>query len=120
MSEMTGTCMFCGQQVIVEAETQEKADELATEKCSCENDFRKMRKMIDNIEKICGEEAKHFGMEIVDDNITDSIKDIGILCIGGQIEAATVRLTDSTVALKKTKEGIAVSRKKVLSAKLES
>ena len=119
MSEMTGTCMFCGQQVIVEAETQEKADELATEKCSCENDFRKMRKMIENIEKICEEDAKRIGMEVVDDNIVDSIKEIGILCISGQIEAGTIRLQDSTVTLKKTKEGIAVARKKVLSAKLE-
>ena len=120
MSEMTGTCMFCGQTVLVEAETKEEANRLAAERCSCDNDYKKVRRCADNIEQICGEAAKEIGMEIVTEEVMDVMKNIGALCVYGHIEAATFRLSESSVAIKKIKDGVAVSRKKVLSAKLEA
>lgn len=112
MSEMTGTCMFCGQTVLVEADTKEEADRLAAERCSCDNDYKKVRRCADNIEQICGEAAKEIGMEIVTEEVMDAMKNIGALCVYGHIESASIRLSESSVTIRKIKDGVAVSRKK--------
>lgn len=41
---MTGTCIYCGQTMMVEAETLEQANMIATEECHCEEgrEFRNM------------------------------------------------------------------------------
>lgn len=71
-------------------------------------------------EQICGESAKGFGMEIVTEEAKDEIKNIGQLCVFGHVEAASLRLADSTIAIKQIKDGVAVARKKVSSVKLEA
>ena len=40
MKEMTGTCVFCGQTRLVEAETQTEADRIAAEHCTCDNNLK--------------------------------------------------------------------------------
>lgn len=118
--EMTGTCIFCGQTRMVEADSQAEADRLAAENCTCDNSMKRVRQCSDNIEKICGEAAKEFGMDLVTEEVIDAMKDFGSLCVNGYLEAATFRLSDSTVVIKKIKDGVAVSRKKVSSVKLEA
>ena len=120
MKEMTGTCVFCGQTRLVEAETQTEADRIAAEHCTCDNNLKKVRQCSENIEQICGESAKGFGMEIVTEEVKDEIKNIGQLCVFGHVEAASFRLADSTIAIKQIKDGVAVARKKVSSVKLEA
>lgn len=120
MNEMTGTCMFCGQTRLVEAETQKEADRIAAEHCTCDNNLKKVRQCSENIEQICGESAKGFGMEIVTEEVKEEIKNIGQLCVFGYVEAASLRLTDSTISVKQIKDGVAVARKKVSSVKLEA
>ena len=120
MKEMTGTCVFCGQTRLVEAETQTEADRIAAEHCTCDNNPKKVRQCSENIEQICGESAKGFGMEIVAEEVKDEIKNIGQLCVFGHVEAASFRLADSTIAIKQIKDGVAVARKKVSSVKLEA
>lgn len=120
MNEMTGTCMFCGQTRLVEAETQREADRIAAEHCTCDNNLKKVRQCSENIEQICGESAKGFGMEIVTEEVKEEIKNIGQLCVFGYVEAASIRLTDSTISVKQIKDGVAVARKKVSSVKLEA
>ena len=44
MKEMTGTCVFCGQTRLVEAETQTEADRIAAEHCTCDNNLKKVRR----------------------------------------------------------------------------
>ena len=118
--EMTGTCMFCGQTRMVEAETQEEADKIAAENCTCDNKLKCGRQCAENIDKICGEAAKEFGMDVVVEDLIEEIKAIGTLCIWGYVEAASFRIADSTITIKKTKDAVAVSRKKVSSVKLEA
>ena len=93
MKEMTGTCVFCGQTRLVEAETQTEADRIAAEHCTCDNNLKKVRQCSENIEQ---------------------------LCVFGHVEAASFRLADSTIAIKQIKDGVAVARKKVSSVKLEA
>ena len=59
-------------------------------------------------------------METVTEEVIDALKDIGQLCVFGHIAAATVRVPDSTINIKQIKDGVAVSRKKVSSVKLEA
>lgn len=118
--QTTGTCMFCGQTRLVEAETQKEADRLASENCTCDNKLKKVRQCVDNIEQLCGESAKDWGMDVVVDDVIKSIKTAGELCVLGYIETATFRLPDSTIAIRQIKEGVAVARKKISAVKLEA
>ena len=116
--EMTGTCIFCGQTRIVNADSQAEADRIASENCSCDNSMKRIRQCSDKIDKICGEAAKEFGMDLVTEEVIDTMKDFGSLCVNGYLDMASFRLADSTVVIKKIKDGVAVSRKKVSSVKL--
>lgn len=118
--EMTGTCAFCGQTRLVIAEDQSEANRVAAEECTCDNNFKKVRQCEDNIDLICGKSATEYGMEIVTEEVVDALKGIGQLCVFGHVGAATVRVSDSTINIKQIKDGVAVSRKKVSSVKLEA
>ncbi|MBR2674311.1 MAG: hypothetical protein IKE52_02505 [Mogibacterium sp.] len=120
MKELTGTCLFCGQTQLVNAETQKQADQLATENCSCDNKLKKVRQCSDNIHTITGTEAQDIGMEPVTEKVVEQLQELGKLVVYGYIEAASIKLTDSTITLKAIKGATSVSRKKVLSAKLEA
>lgn len=120
MKQMTGACLFCGQTRMVEAETKEEANRIASENCTCDNKLKSCRQCSENIEKICGETAKEFGMDIVAEDLIDEIKAVGSLCVYGYVEAASFRLADSTIVIKKSKDIVSVSRKKVSSVKLEA
>ena len=119
MESIMGTCMYCGQTRMVEAATQEEADRIAAEECTCGNKSKSIRKCKDNIEQICGFSAQAFGMDILSNETIDVLKDVGELCVLEAIGTATFRLPDSTVVIKQTKDGVSVSRKKVLSVKVE-
>ena len=120
MSEITGTCVYCGQTKMVDAKTQDDADRIATQECTCDNPTKKAHQCHENIEQICGESSADYGMELVVEEVIDVIKDAGTMCTNGLIESATFRLNDSTVAIKCIKDGVAVSRKKALSVRLEA
>lgn len=120
MEQMTGTCLFCGQTRLVEAEDQNEANRIASETCTCDNNFKRVRQCSDNIEKICGETAKDYGMDIVVEDVIDELKEVGKLCVFGYMLGASFRLADSTVAIKQTKDGVSVSRRKISSVKLEA
>lgn len=121
MAEMTGTCRFCGQTRIIPFEcTQEEADRYAAENCACDNNMKKRRQLCENIDQICGEECKQFGMDILVYDTIEELKQVGTLCVYGYIEAASFRVPDSVIGIKKTKDGVSVSRKKVSSVRLEA
>lgn len=120
MEQMTGTCMFCGQTRMVEAEDRAEANRIAAETCTCDNNFKRVRQCADNVDKICGETAKDYGMDIVAEEVIDSLKGVGQLCVFGYLQGASFRLADSTISIKQIKDGVSVSRKKVSSVKLEA
>lgn len=118
---MTGTCLYCGQTRIVEVNDQEDADMIATRECgACDNPVKQTYRLHQNIEILCGDTAKGYGMQELDADLIEEIKDAGELLIRGLIESVTYRVADSTVTLKNTKDGAAVIRKKSISAKLEA
>lgn len=118
---MTGTCLYCGQTRIVEASTLQEADVKATRECgACDNPLKRTWQLHQNIDILCGETARGYGMQELDPELTDVIKSAGELLIRGFIESVTFKLEDSTVALRNTKDGAAVIRKKSISAKLEA
>lgn len=120
LKEMTGTCRFCGQTRLVEAEDQVQANLIAAEHCICDNNLKKVRQCSENIDQICGETARGFGMEIVSEEVIDAIKEAGTLCVYGLIGSASFRLADSTLVVKQIKDGVAVARKKSVVCKAGS
>lgn len=118
--DMTGTCKFCGQIMMVKASSQMDADRMASENCNCDNILKKNKRLEDNIEQLCGEECKNFGMELVEESTIEAIKEIGRLCIYGTIDSAGFRVSDSVISVKKIKDGVSVSRRKAVSVKLEA
>lgn len=118
---MTGICLYCGQTRIIEADTQEQADIIATRECgACDNPLKRTYQLHQNIDTLCGETAKGYGMLELDDELVDGIKKAGELLIEGFIDSVTFKVPDSTVSLRNTKDGAAVIRKKSISAKLEA
>lgn len=117
-----GYCPFCGQMQMVEAATDEEANSKAAENCNCDGSkkARSARQCADNIEEICGAGANNFNMEVCDAEVIEALKALGNLVVFDDIESAVIRLADSTVAIKQTKDGVSVARKKALSVKLEA
>ena len=120
MKELTGTCVFCGQQQLVQAKDQKDADRIAAEHCTCDNKLKRTRTTTENIERICGEDALEFGMEIVAEDITEALTAMGKLCVYELIDSASVKIPDSTITIKSTKDGISINRRKTLSLKAEA
>ena len=121
MSEMTGTCRFCGQTRIVPFDCdQETADRYAAENCICDNKLKKCRQLNENIEQLCGEECQQFGMDILEESTIDTLKEVGKLCVYGYINSAGFAIKGTSITIRQIKEGVSVSRKKVSSVKLEA
>lgn len=117
----TGVCLYCGQTRIVEADTQEEADIIATRECkACDNALKQTARLHDNIEILCGETARGYSMQELDPDLIEGIKETGKLLIDGLVERVTFKLDDSTISLNNTRDGVSVIRKKSISAKLEA
>ena len=121
MSEITGVCKFCGQSRIVPFDcTQEEADRYAAENCICDNNLKKCRQFSENIDQLCGEECKQYGMDILEENTIETLKEVGRLCVYGYINSAGFSIGGTSIAIRQIKDGVSVSRKKVSAVKLEA
>ena len=117
-----GYCPFCGQMQMGEATTEEEANSKAAKNCNCDGSkkARSARQCADNIQEICGPGANNFNMDVCDEEVIENLKKLGNLAVYDKIESSVIRLADSTVTIKQTKDGVSVSRKKALSVKLEA
>lgn len=121
MSEMTGTCRFCGQTRIVPFECEQaEADRYAAENCACDNNMKKCRQLRENIDQLCGEDCKQYGMDILEESTIDTLKEVGRLCVYGYINSAGFAIKGTSITIRQIKDGVSVSRKKVSSVKLEA
>ena len=120
--EFTGTCLYCGQtRLVLDAEDQEHADIIATRECgACDNPVKRNYQVGKNIEELCGESAPKYGMQQLPEEMTDLLKDIGSCIIEGSARSMSMTLKDSVISIKKSGLGASVTRKKVISAKLEA
>lgn len=119
---MEGFCPYCGQAQMVVATTDEEANRKAAENCKCDGakKARSAGQCRDNIQEICGAGANDYQMDVLDAEVIETLKDLGNHVVYDNIESAVIRLADSTVAIKQTKDGVSVARKKALSVKLEA
>ena len=117
-----GICPYCGQMQMVEAVTDEEANYKAMQNCNCDGSkkARSAGQCRDNIREICGAGANDYQMDVLDEEVIDALQELGNLVTYDNIESAVIRLADSTVTIKQTKEGVSVARKKALSVKLEA
>lgn len=121
MAETTGVCRFCGQTRIVPYECdQEVADRYAAENCTCDNNLKKCRQLNENIDALCGGDCVQYGMEILEENTIEALKQVGKLCVYGYITSATFSIGGTSLTIRQIKDGVSVSRKKVSSVKLEA
>lgn len=98
---MTGICIYCGQHMMVEAESQEQANKIASDECKCE-EGREYRNM---------EQWKHDAKS----NIDSLTEDIGEVCkktmflvvdsiAAGECKRASIKINERVsinIALKK-------------------
>ena len=122
MAEMTGTCMYCGQtRIVLDATDQEHADLIATRECgACDNPVKRNAQVSSNIEELCGASAPNYGMQELSEELTDILKDIGSCIIEGSVRSVSLNVNDSVIQVKKSGLGASVTRRKVISAKLEA
>ena len=122
--ELTGVCRFCGQTRMIPRDiailSQDAADRYAAEHCACDNNLKKCRQLSENIDQLCGEECKQYGMDILEENTIDTLKEVGNLCVYGYINSAGFAIKGTSITIKQIKDGVSVSRKKVSSVKLEA
>lgn len=117
-----GYCPYCGQMQMVEAATDEEANYKAVQNCNCDGSkkARSAGQCRENIREICGAGANDYQMDVLDEEVIEVLQELGGFAVYDNIESAVIRLADSTVTIKQTKDGVAVSRKKALSVKLEA
>ena len=122
IEQREGVCPYCGQVQMVLAATDEEANRKAADNCKCDGSKKARSAGLcrDNIREICGAGANYYQMDILDEEVVDTLMDLGNLVVYDNIEQAAIRLADSTVIIKQTKDGVSVSRKKALSVKLEA
>lgn len=115
--EKFGYCKYCGQAHLVvisgEAE-QEVFDDGAAAMCDC--DGAKHAKAIDaakaRMENVLGPECTDMGFMLVSEDVYKTALDLFALMLSMQIDAFTVQLPDSALAVKPSSDGFKVTRKR--------
>lgn len=109
--EMTGTCPYCGQEVMVEAYTEAQANNEAAKLCKCDNIIKRRENLKALIEMQCGEGASDYGMDPMKEDTVQFIKNAGECILEGDAEVCSIRTGITIVLIKKTKDGVRVTRK---------
>lgn len=112
--EMVGTCMFCGQEVMVQADTKERADLEASRNCNCDNIIKRKSQLLALITDQCGEGAVRYNLQPLKPEAQKLIEEIGDDLLDGKIEMASVKVADTIISIKATKHGCKISRRKVI------
>lgn len=114
MKEMTGTCLYCGQEVIVEAENKAQADIEASKNCRCDNIIKRKSQLRALITDQCGEGAARYQLQPLKPETVELIESIGDALLEGKIEAANIKAAETIISIKATKNGCKISRRRVI------
>lgn len=109
-----GVCRFCGQIQTVEAADQHQADNIATYQCTCPDGSRARRiyKLEENIDAICGQGAEEYGLEPVDKDVQMVLNEIGGLAMADRLQSASININDTVVKIiVNTKGAVKVTRR---------
>lgn len=122
MEGMMGTCLYCGQtRIVMDSIDQEQADIIATRECgACDNPVKRSYQAGNNIEELCGENARAYGMQTLSEELLELLKAASSHIIEGSLKSVSVNTNDSVITIRKSGPGASVTRKKVISAKLEA
>lgn len=113
----TGVCMGCGQIKTVRADSQEDADVIATEECSCSAGelLRKERELDQRLSELIGEEAPDHGWEAAGSaDIYEAIRTIGHIVAEGGIESVGIRIDKTNLKIGARGGKIVVERSKTV------
>ena len=112
---MTGFCRVCGTGQTIAAETQEEADQKATETCNCaEGKAERLR--LEFRKQIRESAAEHKAKEItpLDDETLRIVLELADLVIAGRL-----KWEEQEIEIKRTASGLRFSRKKRLEVTVE-
>lgn len=116
MESMTGTCRYCGQTKIVEAESQKDADERVTIDCSCPGGEleRKKRHVQEQLDELIGELAPDNGWDPVRPAVFNTILKIAYHIVENDISSCAMRVDDSNLKITRSKGKINIERSKTI------
>lgn len=118
--EMTGTCPYCGQEVMVEAYTEEQANIEAAKLCTCDNVIKRRTKLEQLIDDQCGEGCRYYGVFTpLDKKTVDFIKNAAFCILDEDAEACSIKTGDTAVTIKTTNNGVKVTRKEAKTTQWE-
>lgn len=117
--EMIGHCLYCGQEVMVEAESDSMADLEASRNCNCDNIIKRKSQLKVLIEDQCGEGALRYQMQPVKKEAETLIQAVGDAILDRTIEAANIKVADTIVSISASKSGCKMSRKRAISISSE-
>lgn len=117
--QMTGTCHYCGQEVMVEAISEASANIEASKKCKCDNIIKRRANLEQLIDDQCGENAKAYSMEPMPMNTIEFIKNAGLCVLDGDADVCSIKTKESVVIIKRTKQGARCTRKRTQTIQAE-
>lgn len=112
-----GVCRYCGQVQQVEAATQEEADEVATEKCDCDEAkrYRHRLEFFQLIDDACARVPADGGFVAMTDAQIEALHTIGEMMASGTISKAAIDIADSRCIMSTKKEdGLTFKRSRTL------
>lgn len=112
MKKFTGICKYCGTEYTVIAESQNDANDMASEQCACGGNkvAEKKKMMKENIDQLLGTECEALGFRPVDREIIAVIEQLGCMAIDGRIQNVAIKV-DGTVINIKAGEKTKIKRK---------
>lgn len=115
--DMIGVCAGCGQTKTVKASTQEEADAVTTEECSCPagEQKRKTKELDQRLSELIGEEAPDYGWEAAGSKeILEAIRKVGHIIAAGGIESVSIRIDKTLLKIGAKAGKIVVERSKTV------
>lgn len=102
-----GTCRFCGQSRMVDAEDEEKANGIASVECDCDQakNWKKIMTMRNTVDQMFGFGADERGFSSLAQSQTGAIKTMAELVMGGAFDSCTLTYDTVKAQLKATKDG---------------
>ncbi|MBK5254006.1 MAG: hypothetical protein JJE03_06080 [Peptostreptococcaceae bacterium] len=117
-----GMCKHCGQMRFVEARDTEEANAKVSLSCSCDEGAqdRKLKKMNENLDKLCGSHAEEYQMKPVEEDVYELLKGLCILVNEEAIAKVAISVDYTTITIYKKNENVILNRKKMSNYQLES
>lgn len=99
---ITGTCRFCGQTSLVEADTEAEANAIASKQCSCGEGeaYREKEACLDRIEEICRAPKEEAGVMPLTFEEARLIRQIADRVAISAIDGASIDIKGTVIRLK--------------------